>query len=137
VLVEYLIPPKHTAIAQGEHVFFDIDVKGGEKEWSRPDDTVRGPNRLAQQFRVAINAKGGYCWHVYRKSMLLIDGKNNNNDSMLIGRVCLSLMARSECASMEKHEQSKLKRISADSHVVHRCAPRPRLTCCQRSREIM
>jgi hypothetical protein len=31
VLVEYLIPPKNTATAQGEHVFFDIDVKGGEK----------------------------------------------------------------------------------------------------------
>jgi hypothetical protein len=31
VLVEYLIPPKSTATAQGEHVFFDIDVKGGEK----------------------------------------------------------------------------------------------------------
>jgi hypothetical protein len=34
VLVEYLIPLKSTATAQGEHVFFDIDVKGGEKEWS-------------------------------------------------------------------------------------------------------
>jgi hypothetical protein len=31
------------------------------------------------------------CWHVYRQ-------------------VCLSLMARSEYASMEKHEQSKLRR---------------------------
>jgi hypothetical protein len=47
VLIEYLIPPKNTAIAQGEHVFFDIDVKGGEKEWSRLDATVGGPNRLA------------------------------------------------------------------------------------------
>jgi hypothetical protein len=33
VLVEYLIPPKNTATTQGEHVFFDIDVKGGEKVW--------------------------------------------------------------------------------------------------------
>jgi hypothetical protein len=31
VLVEYLIPPKSTATTEGEHVFFDIDVKGGEK----------------------------------------------------------------------------------------------------------
>jgi hypothetical protein len=46
-LIEYLIPPKNTATTQGEHVFFDIDVKGGEKEWSRPDATVGGPNRLA------------------------------------------------------------------------------------------
>jgi hypothetical protein len=31
-LVEYLIPPKIIATAQGESVFFDIDVKGGEKD---------------------------------------------------------------------------------------------------------
>jgi hypothetical protein len=31
-------------------------------------------------FRVSINAKGGNCWHVYKKSVLVIDGKNNNND---------------------------------------------------------
>jgi hypothetical protein len=36
-LIAYLIPPKITATAQGEHVFFDIDVKGGEKEWSFVD----------------------------------------------------------------------------------------------------
>ena len=33
VLVEYLIPLKNTTIAQKEHVFFDIDVKWGEKVW--------------------------------------------------------------------------------------------------------
>jgi hypothetical protein len=33
VLIAYLIPPKITATAQGEHVLFDIDVKGGEKNW--------------------------------------------------------------------------------------------------------
>jgi hypothetical protein len=86
VLVEYLIPLKHTATARGEHVFFDIDVKGGEKEWFRPNATVGGPNRLAHSFRVAINAKGGYSWHVYKKSVLVIDGKNNNNDGMSIGK---------------------------------------------------
>ena len=46
-MVSYLIPPKINATAQGEHVFFDIDVKGGEKEWSRPDAIVGGPNKLA------------------------------------------------------------------------------------------
>jgi hypothetical protein len=86
VLVEYLIPLKHTATTRGEHVFFDIDVKGGEKEWFGPDATVGGPNRLAQSFRVAINAKGGDCWHVYKKSVLIIDGKNNNNDGMSTGK---------------------------------------------------
>jgi hypothetical protein len=49
VLVEYLIPHKHTPTTQGEHVFFDIDVKGGEKNLGS---------------FVAINAKGGDCWHV-------------------------------------------------------------------------
>jgi hypothetical protein len=48
-LIEYLIPPKNTATTQGEHVLFDIDVKGGEKNLGA---------------FVAINAKGGDCWHV-------------------------------------------------------------------------
>jgi hypothetical protein len=74
VLIKYLIPRKNSATAQGEHVFFDIDVKGGEKKWSRPDATVGGPNRLAQSFKVAINAKGGDCWHVYQEGVLVIDG---------------------------------------------------------------
>jgi hypothetical protein len=91
----------------------------GEKR-SGLDAIVGGPNRLAQPFRVAINAKGGYCWHVYRKSVLFIDnkninnygmstGKNNKNDGMFTGRVCLSLMEISECASMVKQEQHKLR----------------------------
>jgi hypothetical protein len=46
VLFEYLIPPTSSATAQGEHVFFDIDVKGGEKEWSRLYAIAGGPNRL-------------------------------------------------------------------------------------------
>ena len=74
-MIEYLTPPKNIATAQGQHVFFDIDVKGGEKKWSRPNATAGGPNRLAQSFRVAINDKGGDCWHVYRQSVLVIDGK--------------------------------------------------------------
>ena len=65
ILSAYLIPHKIIATAQGDHVLFDIDVKGGEKEWSGSDAIVGGPNRLAQPFRVAINAKGGDCWNVY------------------------------------------------------------------------
>jgi hypothetical protein len=86
VLVEYLIPSKHTAATRGEHVFFDIDAKGGEKEWSGPDATIGGQNRLAQPFRVAINTKGGDFCHVYKKSVLVINGKNNNNDGMSTGK---------------------------------------------------
>jgi hypothetical protein len=33
-------------------------------------------------FRVSINAKGGDCWHVYRKSVLVIDGKNNRKPNL-------------------------------------------------------
>ena len=77
--------------------FLTLMSKGEKKEWSRPNATVGGPNRLAQSFRVAINAKGGDCWHVYRQ-------------------VCLSLMARSEYAAMAKHGQRKLKRDSAEVH---------------------
>jgi hypothetical protein len=65
VLVAYLVPPKINATAYGEHVFFEIDVKGGEEELSGSDATVGGPNILAQSFKVAINAKGGDCWKVY------------------------------------------------------------------------
>jgi hypothetical protein len=48
-LIEYLIPPKNIATAQGEHVLFNIDVKGGEKNLGA---------------FVAITAKGGDCCHV-------------------------------------------------------------------------
>jgi hypothetical protein len=64
-----------TLMSKGDNVFFDIDVKGGEKEWSRLDATVGGPNRLAQSFRVAINAKGGDCWTCLQVGVLVIDGK--------------------------------------------------------------
>jgi hypothetical protein len=37
-----------------------------------------GLRRIVQPFRVAINAKGGDFWHVYRKSVLVIDGKTNS-----------------------------------------------------------
>jgi hypothetical protein len=103
VLIEYLIPPKNTATSQGEHVFFEIDVKGEEKEWSRLDAIVGGPNRLAQSFRVAINAKGGDCWHVFKQ-------------------VCLSLMARLEYETMAKQRQHNIRRISTESHAVQECA---------------
>ena len=49
ILVAYLIPPKINATTQVERVFFDIDVKGGEKNSGA---------------LVSINDKGGDCWHV-------------------------------------------------------------------------
>ena len=71
--------------------------KGEKKEWSGLVAIVGGPNILAQSFRVAINAKGGDCWHVFRQ-------------------VCLSLMERLEYAAMEKQGQHKLRRISEKVH---------------------
>jgi hypothetical protein len=50
------------------------------------DATVGGLSRTVQSFRVSINAKGGDCWHVYRQSVLVIDGKNNNDDGMFTGK---------------------------------------------------
>jgi hypothetical protein len=36
-------------------------------------------SRTMQSLSVAMNAKGGDCWHVYMQSVLFIDGKNNND----------------------------------------------------------
>jgi hypothetical protein len=47
------------------------------------DATVGGISKIVQPFMVSINAKGGDCWHVYRKSVIFIDGKNNNDDGNL------------------------------------------------------
>jgi hypothetical protein len=33
-----------------------------------------------------MNAKGGYCWHVYRQSVLVIEYNNNNDDGMFTGK---------------------------------------------------
>jgi hypothetical protein len=66
------------------------------------DATVGDLSRTVQSFRVSINGKGGDYWHVYRKSMLVIDGKKKNDDGMITGRVGLSLMEISECACQEQ-----------------------------------
>jgi hypothetical protein len=50
------------------------------------DATVGYLSRTVHSFRVAINSKGGDCWHVYRQSVLVIDGKNNNDDGMFTGK---------------------------------------------------
>jgi hypothetical protein len=71
VLVEYLIPSKSTATSQGSMFSLTLMSKG-EK---RCGCLVGGLRRIVQSFRVSINAKGGDCWHVYRKSVLVIDGK--------------------------------------------------------------
>jgi hypothetical protein len=79
VLVEYLIPLKSTAIAQGEHVFFDIDVKGGEKVWSGCYSWRSKKNSAAFQGCHQCQ-RGRLLACFYRKSVLVIDGKNNNDD---------------------------------------------------------
>jgi hypothetical protein len=36
-------------------------------------------------FRVSIKAKGGDCWHIFQENnVLVIDGKNNNDDTQKI-----------------------------------------------------
>jgi hypothetical protein len=57
---------------------FYLTLMSKVEKRSSLDSIVGGPSSLAQPLRVAINAKGGYCWHVLQE------------------RVCLSLMERIE-----------------------------------------
>jgi hypothetical protein len=68
------------------------------------DAIVGGLRRIVQPFKVAINAKGGYCWHVYRQSVLVIDGKNNNDDGRFTNRV---YMARTTASCEDTEEQGR------------------------------
>jgi hypothetical protein len=68
------------------------------------DATVGGLRRIVQPFKVAINAKGGDCWHVYRQSVLVIDGKNNNDDGRFTNRV---YMERTTASSEDTEEQAR------------------------------
>jgi hypothetical protein len=83
-LVEYLIPLKSISTAQGS--MFSLTLMSKREKRSGPYATVGGPNRLANTLRVSINAKGGDCWHVYMKSVLVTNGKNNNDDGMFTGK---------------------------------------------------
>ena len=99
-MVAYLIPPKINATTQGECVFFDIDVKGGEKEWSRSDAIVGGPNmdRMLQ-----LEVQTDYCSHSGLPSMpkgeivgmftvesnLFIDRKNNDEKISMINNAVI------------------------------------------------
>jgi hypothetical protein len=77
-----------------------------------------------QPFRVAINAKGGDCWHVFQEKNVLvidgknnsddiqkIDGKNNNIDGILTGRKeairKVTMMENRESISSGEEENSK------------------------------
>jgi hypothetical protein len=75
ILIAYLIPPKNTETTQGECAFFDIDVKGGEKDRS-------GCLCCHQCQRGRLLA----CF--YRQFMLVIDGKYINDDGLSTGRMC-------------------------------------------------
>jgi hypothetical protein len=73
-LIEYLIPPKHTATAQGERVFsLTLMSKGEKRVWVRVPWLPSMP-------------KGEIVGMFYRQCMLVIDGKNNNNDGKCTGK---------------------------------------------------
>jgi hypothetical protein len=80
VLLEYLIPLKSIATTQGTMFSLTLMSKGEKR--SGLDATIGGPRKIVHPFRVSINAKGGDCLHVYRKSVLVIDGKNNNEPNL-------------------------------------------------------
>jgi hypothetical protein len=65
---------------------FSLTLMSKGDKRSGLDAIVGGPNGLVQPLRVSINAKGGDCWHVYMHSVLVIDGKNNNDDGMFTGK---------------------------------------------------
>jgi hypothetical protein len=46
------------------------------------DATVGVLIRIEKPLRVSINAKGGDCWHAYRQSVLVIDGKKNSDNGI-------------------------------------------------------
>ena len=90
-----MIPPKIIATTQGEHVIFDIDVKGGEKNSGA---------------LVAINAKGGDCWQMFnRHRMLVIDGKYNNEDDMSTRRSIRSILRRCCKAQIDKFRRDSVE----------------------------
>jgi hypothetical protein len=107
-----------------------------------------GPNRMLQLevqtfsatiYRVAINAKGGDCWHVYRQSVLVIDGKirvcidgkNNSNDGMIIGRMCQA-GTRSLLEDATEQAREAQRGIVQELHAERKYVP----WHCQRSEEI-
>jgi hypothetical protein len=76
------------------------------------DATVGGLRRIVQPFKVAINAKGGDCWHVYRQSVLVIDGKNNNDDGRFTNRV---YMERTTSQEDTEEQQRRHRRTRSRS----------------------
>jgi hypothetical protein len=66
VLVQYMIPLKSNATTQGSMFSLTLMSKG-EKRCGL-DATVGGLSRIVQPFRVSINSKGGYCWHVLQEA---------------------------------------------------------------------
>jgi hypothetical protein len=73
-------------------------------------------------FRVAINAKGGDCWHVYRNSVVFIDGNNNIDNGILVA------MMENRKANMiaSRIVVYKPRGNNAELHAEHNCVPGPR-----------
>jgi hypothetical protein len=56
-----------------------------------------------------MNAKGGYCWHVYRQSVLVIEYNNNNDDGMFTGKNNMNQISRHQKMRKEEHVRSAPK----------------------------
>jgi hypothetical protein len=96
------------------------------------DAIVGSLRRIVQPFKVATNAKGGDFCHVYRQSVLFIEGKNNNDDGRFTNRV---YMERTTVSNEDTEEQAmkthnnkveKLRRNSAMLHAEHKWVLGPR-----------
>jgi hypothetical protein len=93
------------------------------------DAIVGGLSRIMQPFKVTINAKGGDYWHVYRQSVLVIDGKNNNDDGRFTNRVYMAITTtnnedtKEQATHTYKNKVNNLRRNSAALHIEHKWAP--------------
>jgi hypothetical protein len=58
------------------------------------------------------------CWHVYRQSVLVIDGKNNNDDGRFTNRVYMArtkpTTTKEQATKTQKNKVEKLRRNSTD-----------------------
>jgi hypothetical protein len=70
-----------------------------------------------QPFRVSINAKGGDCWHVYRKSVLVIDGKNTKPRERRRGKSSEEIAVSKSANEVQETNSQEEKRSKTREHL--------------------
>jgi hypothetical protein len=57
----------HKVLQQLRGRMFSLTLMSKGEKRSGLDATIGGQSRIVQPFRVSINAKGGYCWHILQE----------------------------------------------------------------------